>query len=67
LYARAINEMSEIVTKQKDFNFDRRKTLRKSTLTFNFRIIDGHIEIRYCMLSFDKSNKQSIKLETVVM
>jgi hypothetical protein len=66
LYARAINEMSKIFTKQKYLNFDRRKTLRKSTITFNFRISDGHIEIPYCILLFDKSNKQSIKLETVV-
>jgi hypothetical protein len=64
--AHDINEMSKIVTKQKDLNFDRSKTLRKSTISFNFRIIDGHIEIPYCMLLFDKSNKQSIKLQTVV-
>ena len=61
LYPRDINEMSKIVTKQKYLNFDGRKTLRKSTITFNSRIIDGHIEIPYCMLLFDKSNKQSIK------
>jgi hypothetical protein len=36
------------------------------TITFNFRIIDGHIEFPYCMLFFDKSNKRSIKLETAV-
>jgi hypothetical protein len=34
--------------------------------TFNFWIIDGHIEFPYCMLFFDKSNKRSIKLETAV-
>jgi hypothetical protein len=32
----------------------------------NFRIIDGHIELPYCRLFFDKSNKRSIKLETAV-
>jgi hypothetical protein len=58
--------MSKIVTKQNYLNFDRRKTLREKTITFNFRIIDGHIEFPYCMLFFDKSNKQSIKLETAV-
>ena len=67
LYARDINEMSKIVTNQKDLNFGRRKTLRKSTIAFNYRIIDGHIEIPYCMLLFDKSNKnKSIKPETAV-
>jgi hypothetical protein len=59
--------MSKIVTNQKDLNFGRRKTLRKSTIAFNYRIIDGHIEIPYCMLLFDKSNKKkSIKPETAV-
>jgi hypothetical protein len=54
LHDRHINEMSKIVTKQKDLNFDRSKTLRKSAISFNFRIIDGHIEIPHCMLLFDK-------------
>ena len=66
LHDRDIKEMSKIVTKQKYLNFDRRKTLRKWTITFNFRIIDGHIEFPYCRLFFDKFNKQSIKLETAV-
>ena len=66
VHAHDINEMSKIVTKQKDLNLDRSETLRKSTISFNLRIIDAHIEIPYCMLLFDKSNKQSIKLETVV-
>jgi hypothetical protein len=55
-------DMSKIVTKQKYLNFvDRRKTI-----TFNFRIIDGHIGFPYCRLFFDKSNERSIKLETAV-
>jgi hypothetical protein len=47
--------MGKIVAKQIDLNFDRRKTLRESTITFNYRIVDGHIEFLYCMLLFDKS------------
>ena len=35
-------------------------------ITFNFRIIDGHIEFPYYRLFFDKSNKRSIKLEIAV-
>ena len=61
-----IKDMSKIVTKQKYLNFDRRKTLRKKTITFNFRIIDGHIELPYSRLFFDKSNKRSIELEAAV-
>ena len=57
-------EMGEMAIKQIYLNFDRRKTLRKSTITFNYRIVDGHIEFPYYMLLFDKSNKQSTKLET---
>jgi hypothetical protein len=49
-----------------NFNFDRRKTLRKLTITFNSRIVDRHIEFPYCMLLFDKSNKQPAKLEAAV-
>jgi len=44
-----------------------RKTLRKSTMTFNYRIVDGHIEFPSYLLLFDKSNKQSTKLKTAVM
>ena len=66
MHDRDIKDMSKIVTKQKYLNFDRRKTLRKKTITFNFRIIDGHIEFPYYRLFFDKSNKRSIKLETAV-
>jgi hypothetical protein len=40
--------------------------INNKTMTFNFRIIDGHIEFPYCRLFFDKSNKRAIKLETVV-
>ena len=61
LHARNFKEMAKIVTKQNDLNFDRRKTLRKSIITFNYRIVDGHIEIPYSMLLFDKSNKQFIQ------
>jgi hypothetical protein len=39
--------MGKIVTKQINLNFDRRKTLWKSTIAFNFRIVDGHIEFKY--------------------
>ena len=59
LHDRDIKDMSKIVRKQKYLNFNRRKT-------FNFRIIDGHIEFPYYRLFFDKSNKRSIKLETAV-
>jgi hypothetical protein len=38
------------------------KNLRKSTITFNYGIVDGHIEIPYCMLLFDKSS--SLKLQS---
>jgi hypothetical protein len=47
-------EMGEIAIKQIYLNFDRRKTLRKSTITFNYRIVDGHLEFPYCMLLFDQ-------------
>ena len=40
--------------------------LTRKTITFNFRIIDGHIGFPYCRLFFDKSNERSIKLETAV-
>ena len=53
---------AKIVTKQNDLNFDRIKTWRKSTITSNYRIVDGHIEFPYCMLLFDKSN--SLKLQS---
>ena len=66
MHDRDIKDMSKIVTKQKDLNFGRRKTLRKYTITFNFRIIDGHVEFPYFMLLIDKSNKRSAKLETAV-
>jgi len=49
--------MGKIVTKHIDLNFDRRKTLRKSTIPFNYRIVDGHLEFPYYMVLFDKSNK----------
>ena len=56
LYPRDFKEMAKIIIKQNDVNFDRRKTLGKSTITFNYRIVDGHFEFPYCMLLFDKSN-----------
>jgi hypothetical protein len=43
--------------KQADLNFDR----RKSTVTLLTE------SSPYCMLLFDKSNKQSTKLETAIM
>jgi len=67
LHARDFKEMAKILTEQQnDLNFDRRKTLRKSTITFNYRIVDGHIEFPYCMLLFDKFNKSYTKLKTAV-
>ena len=42
---------------QNDLIFGRRKTLCKSTITFNSRIVDRHIEFQKYMLLFDKSNK----------
>jgi hypothetical protein len=39
--------MAKIVTnKHNDLNFDRRKTLRKSTITFNDWIDDGHVKFQ---------------------
>jgi hypothetical protein len=44
--------MAKIFTKQhNDLNFGRRKTLWKSTITFNDRIDDGHIEFPMCWCS----------------
>jgi len=46
-------------------NFGNRKTLRKPTVTFNYRIVDGYIEFPYCMQLYDKSdNEQSTQLKT---
>jgi hypothetical protein len=53
------NEMVKIVTKQNDLNFDRRKTLLKSSIIFKDRIVDGHIEFPYCMLLFASLKLQS--------
>ena len=48
-------EMAKIAIKhQNDLNFDRRKTLRKSTNTFNYRIFTDTFP--YCMLFLDKYN-----------
>jgi hypothetical protein len=59
--------MARIVTKQQNgLNFGRRKTLWKSSLIFNYRIIDGYIEFPNCMLLFDNSNERSIQLDTAV-
>ena len=66
MHDRDFKEMGKIVTKQIDVDFNKRKTLQKSTITFNHRIVDGQIEFPHCMLLFDKSNKQSTKLETAV-
>ena len=67
MHALDFKEIAKIVkTQQNDLNFDRRKALRKSTITFKYRIVDGQIEFPYCMLLFDKSNKQSSQLENAV-
>jgi hypothetical protein len=67
LHALDFKEMARIVTKQQNgLNFGRRKTLWKSTLIFNYRIIDGYIEFPNCMLLFDNSNERSIQLDTAV-
>ena len=47
LHVGYFKEMAKIVTnKHNDLNFDRRKTLRKSTITFNDRIDDGHVKFQ---------------------
>jgi hypothetical protein len=53
---------------QNSFKIDsgRNRGKEAKLITLNFRIIDGHIELPYCMLFFDKSNKRSINLETTV-
>ena len=57
-----VKKMSKFERKQQNYlYFSRRKTLRKETITFNFRIIDGHIEFPYCMLFNDLS---SLKLQS---
>ena len=54
--SRQVEKMAKFERKQEhSLYFSRRKTLRKQTITFNFRIIDGHIELPNCMLLFDKS------------
>ena len=65
LHDRDIKDMSKNRYKTKIFEFWQKKNFAE-TITFNFPIIDGHIEFPYCMLFFDKSNKRSIKLETAV-
>ena len=47
--------------------FWQKKNFAEINIHFNYRIVDVHIEFPYCMLLFDKSNKQSTKLETAVM
>ena len=51
-----INLTLKIVTKQqKGWNFDRRKTLRISTIRFSY-----HIEVQHCMKHlFEKSDKSN--------
>ena len=52
-------EMAEIVTNQQnDLIFGRRKTLYKSTIAFNSRIVDRYIEFQKYILLFDKSTKE---------
>ena len=51
-------EVAKIVTNQQNYLiFGRRKTLCKSKITFNSRIVDRYIEFQKYMLLFDKSNK----------
>jgi len=50
--------VAKIVTNQQNYLiFGRRKTLCKSKITFNSRIVDRYIEFQKYMLLFDKSNK----------
>ena len=47
LHVGYFKEMPKIVTnKHNDLNFDRSKTLRKSTITFNDRSDDGHAKFQ---------------------
>jgi hypothetical protein len=58
--------MAKIVAKQhNDLNFGRWKTLWKSTITFNDRIDDGHIEfpICYCLTNL-MHNPPSLRLKS---
>lgn len=51
-------EMAKIVTKQQnDLIFGRKKTLCKSTIAFNSRIVDRYIEFQRYILLFDKSTR----------
>ena len=59
-------DTSQIWLKQQnDLNFDRINTLRKSVITFNDRIVDGHIEFKHMLLS-DKYNKLSTQFEIAI-
>ena len=65
MHDRDFKEMDKIVTKQIDLNFDQRKTLRKSAITFNHRIVDEHIELPHFMLLLTNiiNNPPSLKLQ----
>ena len=47
-------------------NLDQHDMSSASSITFNYQIVDGHIEIPYCRQLFDKSDEQSTQLETPV-
>ena len=38
----------------------------RSSITFNYRIVDEHIKFPYCMQLSDNSNEQSSQLESAV-
>jgi len=42
---------------QNNLNFGRRKTWRKSTITFNYWIVDGNIELPYSTQIIDEYNE----------
>lgn len=49
--------MAEIITKQQnDLNFGRTNILRKTTITFSYRIVDKHIEFSYYIYGRSKKN-----------
>ena len=46
---------------QNNYKTAKRKTSRKSTITFNYWIVDGNIEFPCCMQVFDKSNELQLE------
>jgi len=74
LYVRDIKESVKIVTKHQNHENENENDLNlvgiqtpEKTITFYYRIVDGHTEFPHCMLLFDKSNKRSTQLETAVI